>query len=127
MSSNATDSLIVNGVALPDPALGGVTITVEPIWSQNAGRDADLLMVGTILGYKRTLEVKWNTLTMEQAAVLHNAVSKSGGDFKTVTFTDIDYSRKTITAYFGTPNYTVYSLADGIRYITDCSVKIVER
>lgn len=38
-----TDDIIIDGVTMPTPALGGLTIKKEKVWSNNTGRVANIL------------------------------------------------------------------------------------
>ena len=125
MANITVSDLYINGVRMPDPALEGVTIGREKIWSSNTGRTTSGKMVGTVVAVKTTLKIKWPPLTPAQTAVVENAVS--GSAFVPVTFTDATGSTVTKTMYFGTPSYTVYSWADGVQYIKDVTVNGIEQ
>ena len=125
MANITVSDLYINGVRMPDPALEGVTISREKIWSSNTGRTTSGKMVGTVVAVKTTLKIKWPPLTPAQTAVVENAVS--GSAFVPVTFTDATGSTVTKTMYFGTPSYTVYSWADGVQYIKDVTVDGIEQ
>lgn len=118
--------LVVNGVTLPAPALNGVTISREKIWSANTGRTASGKIVGTIVAQKTTLRLKWPPLTLSQAALIHQAVS-SGTEFFPVSFTDAGGVRRSLTMYAGTPTYTQYSWKDGLQYVVDVAVDLIEQ
>ena len=125
MATITASDLYINGVKMPDPALEGITISREKIWSSNTGRTTSGKMVGTVVAVKTTLKIKWPPLTPAQTAVVENAVS--GSAFVPVTFTDATGSTVTKTMYFGTPSYTVYSWADGVQYIKDVTVDGIEQ
>ena len=125
MANITVSDLYINGVRMPDPALEGVTISREKIWSSNTGRTTSGKMVGTVVAVKTTLKIKWPPLTPAQTAVVENAVS--GSAFVPVTFTDATGSTVTKTMYFGTPSYTVYSWADGVQLIKDVTVDGIEQ
>lgn len=125
MANITVSDLYINGVRMPDPALEGVTIGREKIWSSNTGRTTSGKMVGTVVAVKTTLKIKWPPLTPAQTAVIENAVS--GSPFVPVRFTDATGQTVTRTMYFGTPSYTVYSWADGVQYIKDVTVDGIEQ
>jgi hypothetical protein len=118
--------LVVNGVTLPAPALNGVTISREKIWSAATGRTASGKMVGTIVAQKTTLRLKWPPLTLGQAALIQQAVS-SGTEFFPVSFTDAGGVHRSLTMYAGTPTYTQYSWKNGLQYVVDVSVELIEQ
>ena len=118
--------LYINGVKMPTPALNGVTISREKIWSANTGRTASGKMAGTIIARKTTLKIKWPTLTMAEAATIEGAVS-SGTEFFPVRFTDAGGTTRTLTMYAGTPSYTQYSWANGVQYVVDVAVDLIEQ
>ena len=126
MATITASDLYINGVKMPDPALEGITISKEKIWSSNAGRTTSGKMVGTKVAVKTTLKIKWPTLTPAQVAVIENAVT-NGPAFVPVSFTDATGTTVTKTMYFGTPSYTVYSWADGVQYIKDVTVDGIEQ
>ena len=125
MANITASSLYINNVQMPDPALEGITISKEKIWSSNAGRTTSGKMVGTVVAVKTTLKIKWPPLSPDQVAVIENAVS--GGAFVPVRFTDATGATVSKTMYFGTPSYTVYSWADGAQYIKDVTVDGIEQ
>lgn len=118
--------LYINGTAMPTPALNGVTISREKIWSSATGRSSSGKMLGTIIARKTTLKIKWPPLTMAQAAVIEAAVS-NGPDFFPVRFTDAGGTTRTLTMYAGTPTYTQYSWAGGMQYVVDVEVDLIEQ
>ena len=119
--------LYIDGVKMPTPALEGVTITPNKIWSENTGRlEQSAAMAGTITAIKRKLEIKWPPLTMAEAAVIDQAVS-SLTPFHTLRFTDQAGAAQTMTVYFGDPTYTQYSYSEGYQLIQDVKVSAIEQ
>ena len=102
-----------NGVTMPTPALGGLTIKKEKVWSNNTGRVANGDMVGDLIAIKYTLEITWPMLSRADAAKIDAAISPA---FFNVTFTDPgSNSRITKRCYSNTPSYPVYSYVDGVK------------
>ncbi len=118
--------LTINGVKMPTPALNGVTISREKIWSANTGRSASGKMLGNKIATKTTLKLKWPPLTMDEAAKIEAAVS-NGPDFFPVKFTDAAGVTQTLTMYAGTPTYTQYSWAAGMQWVMDVAVDLIEQ
>ena len=112
---------------MPDPALEGVTVNREKIWSSNTGRTTSGKMVGTVVAVKTTLKIKWPILTPAQVATIEGAVSDPDNPFVPVKYTDATGSTVTKTMYFGTPSYTVYSWANGRQYIKGACVDGIEQ
>lgn len=119
--------LTIGGVKMPVPALEGVTISEEPIWSPDTGRTATGKMTGTIVAVKTTLQIKWPTLSMDDLDTILAAVSDKANPFKTVKYTDGSGAVQSKTMYFGTPSYTVYSYADGLQFVTEATVTAIEQ
>lgn len=119
--------LIVDGIQLPTPALEGLTITTNKIWSANTGRlESSGEMAGTIVATKRKLEIKWPDLTMESARIIEDAVS-SMEPFHELRYTDMTGKTESITVYFGDINYTIYSYSEGIQWIRNAAVAAIEK
>lgn len=118
--------LKINGIELPDPALEGMTITREKIWSADTGRVSSGKMVGTLVAIKTKVAIKWPPLTVAQVALIEKAVSGSE-PFIPMTYTDMTGQTVTKTVYFGTPSYTIYSQADGLQYVKDVTVDGIEQ
>lgn len=98
-----TDDIIIDGVTMPTPALGGLTIKKEKVWSNNTGRVANGDMVGDLIAIKYTLEITWPMLSRADAAKIDAAISPA---FFNVTFTDPgSNSRITKRCYSNTPSY----------------------
>ena len=127
MANITVSDLYINSKKMPTPALGGVVISREKIWSANTGRTAAGKMVGTVVAVKTTIKIKWPPLTPDQVAVIESAVSDGDNPFVPVKFTDATGVTVTKTMYFGTPTYTVYSWANGRQYLRDVSVTGIEQ
>ena len=120
-------SLVVDGTTLPTPALEGVTMSENKMWSANAGRlEQTGSMAGTIVGIKRKAEIKWPPLSMAQAEIIKNVVS-SMTPFHTVEMVDLTGSRISMTVYFGDISYKIVSYSPGYQRVEDVSVSMVEQ
>lgn len=117
--------LYINNVQMPTPALKGVVISREPVWSAASGRTASGKMVGTIVARKTTLKLKWPPLTMAQAATLQQALESA--DFFNVRFTDAGGVTRSLTMYAGTPSFAQYSWVEGVQYVVDAAVDLIEQ
>lgn len=120
----AKEILTINGVTMPTPAMEGVTVSREKVWSANTGRSASGRMVGTIVAIKTTIKVKWPPLTLEEAQKIERAVAK---EFFPVVLTKGGDTVFDGTMYAGAPSYTVYSVASGLPYARDMCVDLIER
>ena len=127
MANITVSDLYINSKKMPTPAVEGVVISREKIWSANTGRTAAGKMVGTVVAVKTTIKIKWPPLTPDQVAVIESAVSDGDNPFVPVKFTDATGVTVTKTMYFGTPTYTVYSWANGRQYLRDVSVTGIEQ
>lgn len=127
MANITVSDLYIDGTKMPDPAAEGVTVSSEKIWSSNAGRVASGKMVGTILAIKTTLKIRWPPLTPAQVAVIESKVTNKNRPFVPVQYTDPAGNTVTKTMYFGTPQYTVYSWAEGVQYIENVTVDGIEQ
>lgn len=127
MAVIAVRELKINGVTMPTPALEGLTISTEKIWSSDTGRTSTGKMVGTIVAVKTTISITWPVLTMDQVAVIEAAVSDQDAPFVPIQYTDMTGQTVTKTVYFGTPTYTVYSWADGLQYVESVKVEGIEQ
>lgn len=120
------EHLKINGVTVPTPALEGVTITHEKIWSSGTGRTSVGSMSGTIIAIKRTLKIKWPPLTTAQAATIDRAVNTMT-EFFPVEYTTESGESGGGTFYAGSPTFTQYSWVGGKRYLTGVTVDLIER
>lgn len=127
MANITVSELYINGVQMPTPALEGMTITSEKIWSANTGRSTSGKMLGTVVAVKTTISITWPPLTFAQAALIEAAVSDKDHPFVPVKYTDMAGNTVTKTMYFGTPSYTVYSHAANLQMIKDLTVDGIER
>lgn len=119
--------LCVDNVQLPTPALEGITVKREKIWTKATGRSESGLMNGNIIAIKDNIYLKWPLLTMEEVAIIESVASTADRPFVSVRYTDMTGTVRNIQAYFGTPTYTIYSYSNGIQYIKDVSVDVIER
>lgn len=114
------------GVEIPAPKVnGGVVETYEDVWSANTGRNGAGRMVGTLVATKAKLKFSWNALTWAEAAKIKSAIYGKG--FTTCTYPGVDGTTRTIRGYFGTPTFSQYSWADGLRWATAISVNFIEQ
>lgn len=114
------------GVEMPAPKVnGGVVETYEDVWSANTGRNGAGRMVGTLVATKAKLKFSWNALTWAEAAKIKSAIYGKG--FTTCTYPGVDGTTRTIRGYFGTPTFSQYSWADGLRWATAISVNFIEQ
>ena len=118
--------LYIGGVKMPTPAIEGVTVSREKIWSSDTGRTASGKLVGTIVSIKTKVSIKWPSLTMAQVKTIEDAVS-TATEFLTIRFTDMTGTTKTYTGYLSSPTYTIYSYADGMQWVNGASVDFVEQ
>ncbi|MCD8146005.1 MAG: hypothetical protein LUD84_01800 [Clostridiales bacterium] len=126
-TSITVSALYIGGVEMPTPALEGVTITQEKVWSSDTGRSSSGKMLGTIVGIKSKITIKWPVLTFDEVETIESAVSDADDPFVTVKYTDMTGTTVTKTMYFGTPTYTLYSGADGFQYVKDVTVDGIEQ
>lgn len=120
--------LIVDGIQLPTPALGGLTITTNKIWSENTGRLENTgEMAGTIVATKRKLEIKWPEMWMEQADTIEGIVSNPSKPFHELQYTDMTGKTGSITVYFGDFSCSIYSYSPGIQRIKDAKISAIEK
>lgn len=120
-------ALFVDGVQLPTPALEGVTITTNKMWSANTGRlENSGEMAGTIVALKRKIEIKWPDLTMEKAKVIEDAVS-SMTPFHILRYTDMAGQTVEIPVYFSDPSYTIYAYSEGIQRVSGVTISAIEK
>lgn len=124
MKLTVTD-LKIDGVTMPTLLEGGLILTSEKLWSEDTGRTASGRMEGTILAIHKKGQLKWPPLTMEETAIIENAVSNIKKPFCTVEYTDMRGKRQSIAAYFGTPTYTINDYDS--QQIDDVSVDFIER
>ena len=82
-------------------------------------------MVGTLVATKAKLKFSWNALTWAEAAKIKSAIYGKG--FTTCTYPGVDGTTRTIRGYFGTPTFSQYSWADGLRWATAISVNFIEQ
>lgn len=125
--SITVSELYIGGVQMPTPALEGVTITREKVWSSDTGRSSSGKMLGTIVAIKSKITIKWPVLTFDQVKTIENAVSDADDPFVTVKYTDMTGTTVTKTMYFGTPTYTMYGAAAGTQWVKDVTVDGIEQ
>lgn len=110
-----------------DPALNGITITDEPIWSANTGRSTTGKMIGDIVAWKTTIEIAWPPLSFSDMATLRNAI-KDAGEFFTLKYYDTSSSTmQEKTVYCGNIPRTMYSLAAKHRLHSGIVIKFIEQ
>lgn len=128
MAEITVKELIVDGITLPCPAVKGLSISYEPVWSKNTGRTAaKAKMMGTVIAVKAKISIKWPAISFADAAIIRSVMSNVAKSFRMLDYVDIDGNRASIEAYFGPPVFNVYSYAPGIEVVESASVEAVER
>ena len=102
-----------------EPAIGGITETIEKIWSENTGRTATGKMTGDIIAKKLKLQVHYQILSNVEKGLLDKAV----GD----AFFNVKYRGTNYTMYAGTPTYPLYSTANGMPEYVGVGVDLIEQ
>lgn len=121
------NSIIVDGVTLPPPAVDGITITPEAIWSNNAGRTSSCEFVGDIRAVKTTLSISWNNLTYADVKKIRAAFTHFGKPFFNITFTDDTGTRQTVRCYSTLPSSSIHTYRDSAGNVTGMAVDIVQK
>lgn len=116
-------TLSCGSTALPEPTT--ITSGDEIIWSKNAGRSSETgKMIGDIIAEKKTLEIKWEFITSQEAKKIKDNLIAG---FFSLTFED--YNEKvTITNYRGTIQKDALGyIGDGYYYYRSVSVSIIQQ
>ena len=116
----------LDGVQLPTPAHQGVTITMNPVHSENTGRSASGVAQGTVKAWKATIAVTWPPLTPSQFNTIENAICKNKFA-RTLSYTGNDGVEHTKSVYASAVPGTQYSWANGMQYITGVTAEFIER
>lgn len=120
------DDLYIDGVKMPPPALNGVEISYEPLWSANSGRMGSTgNFNGTLIAMKTTVKMKWAVIPFADAAKLKNAVVNLTPTHTLRLCNESGYDT-TLTVYFGPPTFPIYSYAEGIQWVDGIKVDAVE-
>lgn len=123
----------INGVQVANPAENGIKVVDEPLWADGAGRNVvNGEMIATLIAWKRQVEITWNTLSVNEAKTILNAI-KSGGSFFNIEFNDIDSgdTYKTLRVYTSAIPRTLSTLVaisnDNKRRIKDVTIIFTEK
>ncbi len=120
-------SLKFGGEVMPAPADEGVSITNNKIWSENAGRTSNCLMVGDIRAIKKTISLQWFHLTPEQVKLINSYISSVSNAFFKVTLLDETFEEHTYTVYAGDLTYEVWGWDKNRRLCKGVAVDLVEQ
>lgn len=116
-------SLVIDGVDMPEPKQGGLTLSKEKIWSKNTGRVSTGDMVGDVVARKWTLKIEWPPLSPSNMYLVEKAVDPA---FIKVKFrhpgTDQMVEAK---MYGGTETYPVYSFVKGLPRCVGTGVTLI--
>ncbi len=110
---------------MPTPA--EVSFTNNKLWSENTGRGANCLLVGDMIGVKKTISLKWFGLTGREVRQINDFISSQDKPFFTVTLLDETFAEKTYTVYAGDPTYEVWGWNEKRRLIKGIAVNLIER
>ena len=122
----------INGTTVAEPKVGGIAVTDEPVWSANTGRSSTGKMIGDIVAWKTTIEVAWPPLSYAQMKAIRDAI-KSGGEFFTIEYTDIESSSTLSsmsvqkTVYCGNIPRLLYSTSAKYQKYHEITITFIER
>lgn len=128
--------LKINNVQVAEPAFQGVTITEEPVWKPNTGRNINGKMIGDIATWKKTVAVTFPPLSPAQTKKIIDTIKGAGAFFKLEFTNDLSASTdpmdeddlaEEIYVYASNIPRTVYSLAQGLRKHQGVTVTFIER
>lgn len=119
--------LYFNGTEIPAPADGGVKFKNNKIWSNNAGRTSNCVMVGDIRAIKKTISLQWFNLTPAQTALINSFVSNAARPFFNVTMFDETYTPRTYSVYAGDPSYDVWGWDEKRQLCKGLAVDLIEQ
>lgn len=102
-----------------------ITFCNNKIWSGNAGRTANCLMVGDIRAIKKTVTIKWYHLTGEQTAQINKYISNVDSPFFNVTLLDETFNEIKIRVYAGDPTYEVFGWDENKQFCKGVAVDLI--
>lgn len=95
--------IFCDGTALPAPAREGLHVTLNRLWSQNAGRNtATGDFIGDIIAQKYTVSITYDSLTEEEMQQIWALVGSSAA-FHDLQFPMPDGTSKKARGYFADP------------------------
>ncbi len=97
------------------------------IWSGNAGRGANCLMVGDIRDIKKTTSITWYHLKPAQVKEINNFISNVDRSFFPVSFYDEEFEYITITVYAGDPTYDVFGWDENRQFCKGVTVDLIQQ
>lgn len=102
-----------------------ITFCNNKIWSGNAGRTANCLMVGDIRAIKKTVTLKWYHLTGEETAKLNEYISNVDSPFFSITLLDETFQESTFDVYAGDPTYEVFGWDEKRQFCKGVAVDLI--
>ena len=120
-------TVYINNVAMPVPAVNGISIADEPIWSSKTGRNTKGKMIGDIVARKTTISITWPPLSFSQAALIRDTIRNAGAFFSLEYYDTSASERVTKTVYAGNVPRTLYSLVPGKQRLSGITVQFIEQ
>lgn len=120
--------MVINGTTVKDPAIGGVSVTDEAIWSSNTGRSSTGKMIGDIVATKATIEIAWPPLSYAEMKAIRDAIL-AGGEFFSITYPDpgTGSANATKTVYCANIPRLLYSTSNKYPRYQDVKIQFIER
>jgi hypothetical protein len=119
----------INGTTVAEPAKEGITVTEEPVWAPNTGRDVNGTMTGDLVAWKRTVAVTWPPLSFTETGNILRAI-KNAGPFFSISFsgdTSDVAAAITIRVYASSIPRTIYSLVEGYKRHQGVTITFIEQ
>ena len=102
-----------------------ITFCNNKIWSGNAGRTANCLMVGDIRAIKKTVTIKWYHLTGEQTAQINKYISNVDSPFFNATLLDETFNEIKIRVYAGDPSFEIFGWDEKRQFCKGVAVDLI--
>lgn len=109
---------------LPRPKIGGVAVSVEPVWSTNYGISASGRRIGTLLRYRSQYTISFPPLSWAQMDQLRTFAAMG---FSTLRMTDMDGSVVATEVELGALTGTQRSWAAGQQKYDSVTLTLSER
>lgn len=120
-----TQKMLFGGVEIAQPS--EVKFGNEKIWSNNAGRSSNCVMVGDIRAIKKTISLTWYHLDPQQIRQINSFISNIGRAFFQVTLLDDEFEYRTYNVYAGTPTYEIWGWDESRQFCKGLSVGLIEQ
>ena len=120
--------MIIDGIKVKSPDIGGLQCTPTPLWAENSGRAAGGKFTGDIIDYFWTISASWSRMNESELKLILSKVKQKNKPFYTVQTIDPETGTNINEKFYtGSISYVCENELAADRYYKDVNLTVVQQ